>query len=93
MDALGLAKIRTRVDLGPDKSDIQTKTSYPDPIRIINRTLWLDPTQAQMPDVQTQLFVCPNLWYDFRTFRPKFCVTEPESDFLMSEPGCPNLFL
>jgi len=36
---LGLAKIRVRVNLGLDKLDIRTKTSYLDLVRIINRTL------------------------------------------------------
>ena len=37
---VGLAKIRVWVDSDSDKLNIWTKTSYPDPVQIINRTLW-----------------------------------------------------
>jgi len=35
---VGVAKIRVRVNSSSDKSDIWTKTSYPNPIWITNRT-------------------------------------------------------
>jgi len=50
---LGVAKIRVRVNSGSDKSDIQTKISYPKPVRIINRTFKPDPDSD--PDVR-----CPD---------------------------------
>ena len=40
---VGVAKIRVRVNSSSDKSDIWTKTSYPNPIWITNRTFWPDP--------------------------------------------------
>jgi len=60
---LGVAKIRIQANSGLDKSEIQIKTSYLNPIQVINRAFWpdLDPNiRCSNPIVRMSEYV---MWF------------------------------
>ena len=59
VSGLGLTKFRVLIDSGPDKLDIQIKTSYVDLVWIINRTLYSDSdpdSNIRCPDPIVRIF-------------------------------------